>query len=233
MLDSGPRVSRGGPIRRKGRDGPLTTWRVPLFELNYDEQENRAVAEVLGSRWLTMGERTQRFEGSFAAFLGSGARAAAVSSGTAALHLALLALQIGRGDEVIVSALNFVAAVNVIRMVGAVPVLADCTSYDDWNIDPADVARKISPRTKAVLIVHYAGFPCDMDSILGLCRERDLRLIEDAAHAVGGSYRGRRCGTFGDFGCFSFFTNKNLSVGEGGMVVTSDEELLTAARYLR
>src|SRR3990172_5681916 len=128
-------------------------WKVPLFELNYDNRERSAVDDVLRSAWLTMGERTQEFEGSFEKFLGYGAKATAVSSGTAALHMAVLALGIDPGDEVIVSALTFIADVNVVRMAGAVPVLADCVSFTDWNIDPMDVARKITPRTKTGMVV--------------------------------------------------------------------------------
>jgi len=208
-------------------------WKVQLFELNYDEQEKKAVADVLESGWITMGERTQAFEGSFGEFLGHGAMSTAVSNGTAALHMALLALGVGPGDEVIVPALTFVADINTVRLVGASPVLADCTSFDDWNMDPEDIARKVTPKTKAVMIVHYAGYPCGMTAIERLCGEKKLYLIEDAAHAVGAEYGGRKCGTFGDIACFSFFTNKNLSVGEGGMYVTRSEDLDRRGRYLR
>ncbi len=219
-------------------------WKIQLFELGYDDRESRAVAQVLESRWITMGERTREFEARFAAYLGeslpaeecgdaTAVRATAVSSGTAALHMAILALGIGPGDEVIVPALTFVADLNVVRMAGAIPVLADCTSEKDWNISPADAARKITARTRAVLCVHYAGYPCDMDALAALCRDRGVALIEDASHAPGAAYRGRRCGVFGDIACFSFFTNKNLSVGEGGMFVTRSEALDRRARHLR
>jgi dTDP-4-amino-4,6-dideoxygalactose transaminase len=180
-----------------------------------------------------MGERTQEFERSFETFLQNGVKATAVSSGTAALHMAVLALGIGPGDEVIVPSLTFIADVNVVRMVGAEPVLADCASLSDWNIDPADVEKKITPRTKAVMIVHYAGYPCKMDEITALCKARGIHLIEDCAHSPGATYKGRHCGSFGDVGCFSFFTNKNLSVGEGGMYVVRDEALHRAGGYLR
>jgi len=208
-------------------------WKVPLFELNFDDRERLAVVDVLDSRWITMGERTQEFESSFEKFLGDGVKATAVSSGTAALHMAVLALGIGRGDEIIVPALTFIADVNVLRMVGAMPVLADCRSFDDWNLDPVDVERKITPRTKAVMIVHYAGYPCKMDALVALCKARGLYLIEDCAHSPGATYKERHCGTFGDVACFSFFTNKNLSVGEGGMYVVQDDALHQAGRYLR
>jgi len=208
-------------------------WKVPLFQLNYDESESKAVADVLASGWITMGECTQTFERRFAEFLRAGVLATAVSSGTAALHMAVLALGIGPGDEVIVPALTFVADVNVVQMTGAAPVIADGTSLDDLNIDPADIAKKITPRTKAVMIVHFAGYPCQMDALVALCQERGIYLVEDCAHSPGALYRGQSCGTFGDIACFSFFTNKNLSVGEGGMFVTRNESLHQKARYLR
>ena len=208
-------------------------WKVQLFKLNFDEREAQAVAEVINGGWLTMGERTTLFEREFGAFLGSDAKAAAVSNGTAALHLALLALDIGPGDEVILPSLTFVADLNTVLLVGATAVLADCTSLTDWNVDPADIERKITAKTKAVMVVHYAGVPCDMDAVGAVCRRHGVRLIEDCAHAPGASYKGRSVGTFGDVGCWSFFTNKNLSVGEGGMVTTTSEALLTDMRYLR
>jgi dTDP-4-amino-4,6-dideoxygalactose transaminase len=208
-------------------------WKVPLFELNYDARESKAVTDVLASGWITMGECIQNFEREFSEFLGHGSLATAVSNGTAALHMAVLALGIGPGDEVIVPSLTFIADVNVVRMAGAVPVLADCAALADWNIDPADVEKKITSRTRAVMIVHYAGYPCKMDEISALCKARGLHLIEDCAHSPGATYKGRHCGTFGVVGCFSFFTNKNLSVGEGGMYVVRDEALHRVGGYLR
>lgn len=208
-------------------------WKVQLFKLNYDQRETDAVAEVINSGWLTMGERTVEFEQEFANYLGHDVKAAAVSNGTAALHLALLALGVGAGDEVIVPAQTFVADINAVMLVGATPIMADCTSFDDWNMDPSDIERKITDRTKAVIIVHYAGVPCDMDAIVDLCERRGLKLIEDCAHAPGARFKGRSVGTFGDVGCWSFFTNKNLSVGEGGMVTTRRDDLDREMRYLR
>lgn len=207
-------------------------WKVPLFDLNFDHEEEAAVLETLRSRWLTSGPKTGRFEAAFSEYLG-GCFSLALSSGTGALHLALLAGGIAPGDEVIVSGLSFVAALNVVSLVGGVPVLADCSSLTDWNVSPADIARKITPRTRALIVVHFAGYPCDMEPILALAREHGLLVIEDAAHAVGARYRGAPCGTLGDIGCFSFFSNKNLSTGEGGMLVTRRPELHEAARLLR
>ncbi|RPJ39658.1 MAG: DegT/DnrJ/EryC1/StrS family aminotransferase [Planctomycetaceae bacterium] len=212
-------------------------WKVQLFKLNYDHQEVEAAMDVIESGWITMGEKTMSFEESFAEFLGQGAYCTATSSGTAALHMALLAAGIGPGDEVIVPSLTFVADINVVRLVGASPVLVDCTSYDDWNISPEGIAAAVTPRTKAILVVHYAGYVCDMDAIEAAIHEasdgRTIYLIEDAAHAPGADHGGRACGTIGHVGCFSFFTNKNLSVGEGGMFVTRSKELHEKGRYLR
>ena len=208
-------------------------WKVQLFKLNYDDAEPNAVEEVVRSGWITMGEKTKEFESRFAALLGDDVKAAAVSNGTAALHLALLALGIGAGDEVIIPSLTFVADINTVLLVGAKPVLADCRSLDDWNMDPADIERKITPNTKAVMIVHYAGYPCEMDAISDICKRRNLKLIEDCAHAPGARYKGKAVGTFGDIGCFSFFTNKNLSMGEGGAVTTTSAEMDQEMRYVR
>jgi dTDP-4-amino-4,6-dideoxygalactose transaminase len=208
-------------------------WKVQLFKLNFDEREINAVAEVARSGWLTMGEQTKVFENRFSEFIGAGVQSIAVANGTAALHMALLALGVGPGDEVIIPSLTFVADINVVLMVGARPVLADCRSLEDWNVDPADIRRKTTRRTKAVMIVHYAGWPCDMDEISRQCRADGLALIEDSAHAIGAEWRGGKCGTFGDVACFSFFTNKNLSVGEGGMFVTRDGQLAQKGRFLR
>lgn len=207
-------------------------WKVQLFELNYDDRETRAVREVLESGWITMGQRTIDFETAFEGLLGAG-RCTALCNGTAALHLALLALDIGPGDEVIVPALTFVADVNVVEIVGAQAILADCESLDHWNLSVDDVAARITDRTKAVICVHYAGYACRMDALKDLCTARGVKLIEDAAHAPGATHGSHALGTIGDIGCFSFFTNKNLSVGEGGMVCTGNDELHQRLRMLR
>ena len=208
-------------------------WKVQLFKLNYDNKEIEAVTEVLESAWITMGQKTRDFESGFSSFLGHDSKCLAVSNGTAALHLALLALDIKAGDEVITPGLTFVADQNVVTMVGATNVLSDITSRDDWSMAPADIEKKITDKTKAVLVVHYAGVACDMDAICDICKRHNLYLIEDCAHTPGADYKGRPLGTCGDVAAFSFFTNKNLSVGEGGAVVTSDEVLYKKLLGLR
>jgi len=208
-------------------------WRVPLFDLDFDESEEKAVLEVLRSKWLTTGPRTQEFEDKFSKYLGDRTFSLAVSNCTAALHMSLLACGIGPGDEIIISGLSFVAALNVVTVTGATPVLADSKSLHDWNVSPDDISSKITPRTKAIIVVHFAGHPCDMDEIVNISEKNNLILIEDVAHAIGGKYKGRMCGTFGRISCYSFFSNKNLSVGEGGMVVTQDRELYDKVRLLR
>ncbi|HPP10810.1 MAG TPA: DegT/DnrJ/EryC1/StrS family aminotransferase [Defluviitoga tunisiensis] len=208
-------------------------WKVQLFKLNFDSQELNAVKDVLDSGWITMGPKTKEFEEKFSLFLGSNVKSLAVTNGTAALHMALLALGIKSDDEVIVPALTFVADINVVAMVGAKPILADCQSIDNWNVSAETIKKVITNKTKAIIIVHYAGYPCEMDDIINICKEKNIILIEDCAHSPGATYKGQQTGTFGDIGCFSFFSNKNLSVGEGGMVTTKNEELLKKLSYIR
>lgn len=208
-------------------------WKIPLFDLNYDTLESAAVLEVIGSKWLTMGEQVIALERSFAQMLGGSVECHAVTNCTAALHMAVLAAGVRPGDEVIIPALTFVADANVVRMVGAQPVLADICSDSDLNVSVSDIERKISSRTRAVIVVHFAGYPCDMEPIVDLCRRRGIRLIEDVAHAPGATYKGRPLGSIGDFGCFSFFSNKNISTGEGGLVCARDPDLARALKHLR
>lgn len=207
-------------------------WKVQLFKLNYGKKEYKAVEKVLKSGWITMGEKTIEFENKFKDLL-DGTPCVAVANGTAALHLAVLAAGVKPGDEVIVPSLTFVADANVVTMCGAIPVVADVKSFEDWNMSVADIEKKITTKTKAVLIVHYAGYACDMDEMVALCKKHNLVLIEDCAHAPGAKYKGRPLGSIGDYGCFSFFTNKNLSVGEGGMVSTNNQEAEQKIKYLR
>ena len=207
-------------------------WRVPLADLDYGEEENLAVLEVLKRRWLTMGEVTQRFEQQFAAAHGM-KHALAVSNATVALHMACVALGIGPGDEVIAPSLSFVATTNAVLYTGAKVRFADILSEDELTIDPQEIERLVTPRTKAVILMHYAGYPCRMQQIMEIARRHDLAVIEDAAHAPGASLDGRWLGAWGDTGCFSFFSNKNLSTGEGGMIVTQRDEIAEKLRLLR
>jgi dTDP-4-amino-4,6-dideoxygalactose transaminase len=210
------------------RTSPQSRWSVPLSDLRVDDELVDAVLEVVRSGWWSMGPRVEEFEREFAAFCGAD-EAVAVANGTAALHLALVALGCGPGDEVVVPSLNFVAAANAIAVTGAEPVFCDIAGPDDLNLDPSDVEAAITPRTKAIIALHYAGYPCDTEALSAL----GPTVVEDAAHAPGASVGGRMCGTLGRVGCFSFFANKNLPVGEGGMLVTDDEELAARLRLLR
>jgi dTDP-4-amino-4,6-dideoxygalactose transaminase len=207
-------------------------WRIPLSDIDFDDNEAVAVQNVIKSRWLTMGKVTQEFEAAFANYIQT-KHAIAVTNATAALHLACLALGIGPGDEVIVPSLTFVATANAVRYVGAIPVFADITSPDNLNISPAAITSRITSRTRAIIVMHYAGYPCDMDAILSIAKQHGLFVIEDAAHAVGSELDGRKLGTFGDIGCFSFFSNKNMTTGEGGMLTTENADLAQKLNRLR
>jgi dTDP-4-amino-4,6-dideoxygalactose transaminase len=205
---------------------------VPLSDIAVDEEILGAVNKAVASGWWSTGPRVAAFEGAFARFLGA-QYAVAVSSGTAALHLAVVACGCGPGDEVILPSLNFAAAANVVRHAGATPVFCDVRGDGDPNLDPRDVEAAVGPRAKAVVALHYGGFACDMDAVVAIAERHGLVVIEDAAHAPGATYRGRPCGTLGAVGCFSFFSNKNLPIGEGGMVVTDDAALADRVRLLR
>ncbi len=207
-------------------------WRVPLSDVTVDDELVEAVLAVVRSGWWSMGPRVEEFEREFAGFCGA-EHAIAVANGTAALHLALLAVGCGPGDEVVVPSLNFVAAANTIKHTGAEPVFCDIVGTEELNLDPADVEAAVSARTKAVIVLHYAGFPCDMAAVDEVAERHGLAVVEDAAHAPGASLGGRMCGTLGKVGCFSFFANKNVPVGEGGMLVTNDDELAARLRLLR
>jgi dTDP-4-amino-4,6-dideoxygalactose transaminase len=207
-------------------------WRIPLSDVLVDDELVDAVLGVVRSGWWSMGPRVEQFESDFAAFCGA-AHAIAVANGTAALHLALLAVGCGSDDEVVVPSLNFVAAANTIEHTGAAPVFCDIAGPHNLNLDPADLEAAVTPRTKAVVVLHYGGNPCDMTSVDEIAERHGLVVVEDAAHAPGASLNGRMCGTLGRVGCFSFFANKNLPVGEGGMIVTDDDELAARLRLLR
>jgi len=204
---------------------------VPFHRPDVGEEEIAAVVEAMRSGWLTCGPKTLEFEQLFAAAIGA-SHAIAVSSCTAALHLALDALDLEPEDEVITSTLTFTATGATIVHAGARPVLADVTA-DTLNLDPDDVARKITPRTRAIVAVHFAGHPAPMDELAELAKRHGLALIEDAAHALPAAYRQRRIGTIGTFTAFSFYATKNLTTGEGGMLTTADSTLADRVRMRR
>ena len=187
------------------------------------EAEEKAVLDVLRSGWLTTGARTKALEERFAAYRGC-ARGVATNSCTAALHLALVGLGVGAGDEVITSPITFGSTANVIVHTGAMPVFCD-VQQDTLNLDPESLAAAVTPRTKAVIAVHFAGHPCDMDEIMEIARARGVAVIEDAAHAVEAEYRGRPTGSLGVAAAFSFYATKNITSGEGGMFTTNDVAL--------
>ena len=207
-------------------------WKIPLFDISYTEEEIEAVKDVLSSGWLTMGDITKQFEKEISDYLGC-KYAFAVSSGTAALHLANVVLDIGNNDEVICPSLTFVAGANTINCTGGKAVFADIMSVNDLCISPKDIEKKITEKTKAIQVMHYAGYPCDMELINDIASKYDLHVIEDAAHAIGSEYKRKKCGTIGDIGCFSFFSNKNLSVGEGGLIVTNNIDYANQIKLLR
>ena len=214
-------------------------WKIPLSDLDLGSEEEEAVLRVIRSQWLTMGAETQAFESEFAESIGA-KHAVAVSNGTASLHLAMLALDIGAGDAVIQPAVNFVATANMTIAVGATPVFADICSLEEPTICPKSLSKLLtddhSPMTQrpvAVVVMHYGGYPSRMEKIADICREHNLALIEDACHGVGGSCGNIKMGAWGDAGCFSFFSNKNLVTGEGGMVTTNRDDVAEKVRLLR
>ena len=210
------------------------TWKIPLFKLNYDQEEEKAVKKVLSSEWLTMGEETISFEEYFSSFLGKNIYSVAVSSGTASMHLALMSLNLKKKDEVIIPALTFVSDANTVSICGGTPILADSKSSEDWNVSLNSIKEKFSKNTKAIIVVHFAGYPCsEIKEISQFSKKNNLTLIEDVAHAPGASIFGKKCGTFGDYGSFSFFSNKNIAVGEGGMITTKNKRLYKKVKFIR
>ena len=197
-----------------------------------EEAEIEEVVDSLRSGWLGTGPKVARFENDFASYKGMEEfHIAAVNSGTAALHLSMIAAGICPGDEVITTALTFCATVNAIIHAGAIPVLADINPQT-MNIDPIDIESKITSRTRAILPVHFAGRCCDMDSIMEIAKRNELKVIEDCAHAIESEYKGKKTGTFGDFGCFSFYVTKNVITGEGGMILAKNEKDIARVKVL-
>jgi dTDP-4-amino-4,6-dideoxygalactose transaminase len=210
----------------------MPQWTVPLADVVVPEEDIAAVAEVYRSGWLSMGPETEALEREFAAYTGAG-HALAATNGTAALHLICVAAGLGPGDEVVVPSMTFVATVNAIAYAGASPVFADVASLTEPWLDPASVESVLTERTKAVMTMAYGGHPGRGEALAQLARERGLVLLEDAAHAIGTRAGGRHLGTLGLAGAYSFFSNKNLAVGEGGMVVTDDDAVAARMRLLR
>lgn len=233
------RIAGGEPVSPGDLSRALQTERVTtandmpplaLAEPSLSEEDAQAVADCVRAGWISgVAPQVWRFEETFAAFVGT-AHGVAASSGTAALHLGLAALKVGPGDEVIVPTLTFIATANAVRYTGARVVFAD-VSPDTWTIAPSSVAERRGDRTAAVVAVHLAGQAADMDALHSVAP--DLVLVEDAAQAIGSSYRGRPVGSLGEAACFSFFPNKVITTGEGGMLVTDDEQLAARARSLR
>ena len=215
-------IDGGAPVRRT-----LLSYGRQVI----DEDDVQAVVAALRSAWLTTGPTVDRFERAVAAAVGA-PHAVAVSSGTAALHAAMFAAGIGPGDEVVVPALTFAASANAVVYQGGIPVFAD-VRRETLNVEPADIAAKITPRTRAVMAVDFAGQPANLDEIGAAAREHRLILIEDAAHALGAEYRGRRLGTLADLTTFSFHPVKHITTGEGGLVTTASDEMNARLRRFR
>jgi dTDP-4-amino-4,6-dideoxygalactose transaminase len=210
---------------------PMRDAFLPFARPSIGDEEIAEIVDSLRSGWITTGPKVERFTRAFADYVG-GRHAAAVSSATAGLHVALLAHGVGPGDEVITTPMTFVATVNVVLHAGAVPVLADI-DRSTLQIRVSEIERRLTPRTRAIIPVHFTGQPCDLDPLLALARDRGLAVIEDAAHAAGTEYRGRRIGSFPTTSVFSFHPNKNITTGEGGMVVTDREDILEKVSLLR
>jgi UDP-4-amino-4,6-dideoxy-N-acetyl-beta-L-altrosamine transaminase len=221
-LSEKPAIEGGSPVREQ----PL-----PFAQPSIGEEEIAAVVEVLRSGWLTTGPNTMEFESQFKSYVGA-RHAVAVNSCTGALHISLAALDIGPGDEVITTPFTFAATGNVILYQGGRPVLVDIES-DTFNISPERIEAAITKRTKAIIPVHYAGHPCDMDAIMEIATRHNLHVIEDAAHATGAEYGEHRIGSLNNMICFSFYAIKNMTTGEGGMVTLQDDALANRLRRLR
>jgi dTDP-4-amino-4,6-dideoxygalactose transaminase len=211
------------PVRSKEQ---FLVFGAPAIE----DAEIREVVSTMESGWLGTGPKVAKFEADFKAYK-EGNYAAAVNSCTAALHLSLLAADLEPGDEVITTPLTFCATVNAIIHAGGTPVLADVDPVT-MNIDPVQIEAKITSRTKAIIPVHFAGRPCEMDALVEIAQHHNLKLIEDCAHAIETEYKGQKAGTFGDFGCFSFYVTKNITTGEGGMILTRTEEDVNRIKVL-
>ena len=208
----------------------MRTQYLPFHLPDIAEEEIRAVTETLRSGWLTTGPRVRQLEEDFARYVGS-PHAVAVNSGTAALHLALEAAGVSAGDEVVIPTMTFAATGEVVRYLNATPVLVDCRE-DTLNVDPGQIERAVTPRTRAIIPVHFAGRPCEMDKILAVAKAHKLTVIEDAAHALPARFRGTMVGAIGDITCFSFYATKTITTGEGGIATTGDPEWAERMRMM-
>lgn len=205
---------------------------VPVNSPLISDEAKRNVAETMNTGWISSaGKFVEQFETGFANYLGM-KHGIAVSNGTAALHVALLSIDIGPGDEVIVPAFTMMSTILAVLYTGAKPVFVDC-ELETYNIDVTQIEAKITPNTKAILPVHIYGHACEMDEILAIAKKHQLRVIEDAAEAHGGEYKGRKCGAMSELSCFSFYGNKIITCGEGGMVLTNDDELAKKCRKIK
>lgn len=210
----------------------MSQYNIPLFKLNYGQDEMDAVLDPIKNNWISMGAKCLELEGMFREMFHV-SYACAVTNCTAALHLACYVLGIRPGDEVICPSLTFSATVNCIKYAGATPVFCDVTSYEDFSLDAEKLENLITEHTRAIIPVHFAGFPCNMDAIMAIAGKYNLYVIEDACHGPLSEYKGQKLGTIGDVGCFSFFSNKNISTGEGGMLLTNNEEIYKKLRLAR
>lgn len=207
-------------------------YKIPLFKLNFDEKEAKAAFDTINSGWISTGPKCEELEKMFMEMFDV-RYAVAVTNCTDSLHLACMLCGLGHGDEVLCPSLTFAASVNCIRYVGATPVFCDIVGPEHLNINPEEIEKKITQRTKAIVVVHMAGFPAKMDEIMAVAHRHNLKVIEDACHGPLSEYKGRKLGTIGDVASFSFFSNKNISTGEGGMLITNNEEFARRARLLR
>ena len=207
-------------------------YKIPLFNLNYGKEEEEAIIETLRSKWISTGPKCIELEEKFSTLLGS-KFAISLSNCTSALHLSLLALEINSDSEVIVPSLTFAATANAVKYVNAKAVFCDIISPENPTIDPSQLETLITNKTKAIIVMHYAGFPCDLKRILNIAKKHNIKIIEDACHAPLSEYNDGKIGTFGDIGCFSFFSNKNISTGEGGIVITDNKKLHDKIKLLR
>jgi perosamine synthetase len=204
---------------------------IPISKPLLGKEEEQGIKEVLNSGFLSQGEKVKEFEEEFSEYIGT-KFAVATNNGTSALHVALASLGIKSGDEVITPAFSFIASANCILMLGATPVFCDIDPKT-YNLDPAKLEERISDRTKAVIAVHLYGQPCDMRPILEVAKDHDLFVVEDASQAHGAEYQGKKVGSLGDVGCFSFYSTKNMTTGEGGMITSNDERVAKRARMIR